>query len=56
MREAISQFFSSIIKTLGLFNRVINTADALLETAEDAAIRFRDEEREAADKIKALAV
>ena len=26
MREAISQFFMSIIKTLGLFNRVINTA------------------------------
>ena len=56
MREAISQFFSSVIMTIGLFNRVINTADALLETAEDAAIRFRDEEREAVLKTKALEV
>ena len=56
MREAITQFFNSIIKTLGLFNRVINTADALLETAEDAALRFRDEERETIAKVKALEV
>ena len=56
MREAISKLFNSIIKTLGLFDRAINTVDAIMETAEDAAIRFRDEEREAAAKIKALAV
>jgi len=56
MREAISKLFNSIIKTLGLFDRAINTIDAIMETAEDAALRFRDEEREAALKTKAIEV
>jgi hypothetical protein len=56
MREAISKLFNSVIKTLGLFDRAINTIDAIMETAEDAAIRFRDEEREAAIKTQNLRV
>lgn len=55
MRIVISKFWNSVIKLLGLFDRAVNTVDALMETAEDAAVRFRDEEREAAAKAKAEA-
>jgi hypothetical protein len=50
MREAIAKLSGSIIRALGLIDRAINTADAIMETAEDAALRFRDEEREAVTK------
>jgi hypothetical protein len=56
MRPVITKFWNSTLKLIGLFDRAINTADAIMETAEDAAIRFRDEEREAAIKTKNLRV
>jgi|GEM_PF-1287259 hypothetical protein len=56
MRSVTTKFWNSALKLLGLFDRVINTADAIMETAEDAATRFRDEEREAAIKVQNLRV
>ncbi len=46
MRKIFSELANSIIKTLGLFNRTVNAADALVETAEAQALAFRDEELE----------
>ncbi len=56
MRSVTTKFWNSALKLLGLFDRVINTADAIMETAEDAATRFRDEEREAVIKTQNLRV
>ena len=52
MRSVTAKFWNSTLKLIGLLDRAINTADAIMETAENAATRFRDEEQEAA--IKAL--
>lgn len=56
MRSVTTKFWNSALKLLGLIDRVINTADAIMETAEDAATRFRDEEREAVIKTQNLRV
>ena len=56
MRSVTTKFWNSALKLLGLFDRAINTADAIMETAEDAATRFRDEEREAVIKTQNLRV
>jgi hypothetical protein len=56
MRSVTTKFWNSALKLLGLIDRVINTADAIMETAEDAATRFRDEEREAVIKTQILRV
>jgi hypothetical protein len=56
MRSVTTKFWNSALKLLGLFDRAINTADAIMETAENAATRFRDEEQEAAIKAQNLRV
>ena len=56
MRPVITKFWNSTLKLIGLLDRAINTADAIMETAENAATRFRDEEQEAAIKIQNLKV
>jgi len=56
MRSVTAKFWNSTLKLIGLLDRVINTADAIMETAENAATRFRDEEQEAAIKIQNLKV
>jgi len=56
MRSVTAKFWNSTLKLIGLLDRAINTADAIMETAEDAATRFRDEEREAAIKTQNLRV
>jgi len=56
MRSVTAKFWNSTLKLIGLLDRAINTADAIMETAEDAALRFRDEEREAAIKVQNLRI
>jgi hypothetical protein len=56
MRSVTAKFWNSTLKLIGLLDRAINTADAIMETAENAATRFRDEEQEAAIKAQNLRV
>lgn len=56
MRSVTAKFWNSTLKLIGLFDRAINAADAIMETAENAATRFRDEEQEAAIKVQNLKV
>ena len=44
MRATFAQLMNSIQLSLGLINRVVNTADALVESVEVQAVAYRDEE------------
>lgn len=53
MREVLSAFWSSIIKLINLFNRVVNAADESVQVVERAASDFNEEEKLRADKRRA---
>ncbi len=42
MRQTIAELFNSLQKAFGVINRLVNTADMLVETAEANTQSYRD--------------